>query len=125
MPLWRQLAEAYAEQGVPTNAAIFWKKLGKAYDDRSLRTEAIYAYEQEADYWALAGHADWGKADLLRADQLRTTVKLFLEQPAPQPTRPLATGPMARATSTPTSSMQRRQGLACRSPCSRWTTSMR
>lgn len=90
IPLWLQMAEAYGQNGDATNAAIFWKKLGKAYDERGMRNEAIAAYEQEAHYWALAGHADWGKVDLIRADQLRTTVKLYLDQPAPSLNRPLA-----------------------------------
>lgn len=89
LPLWQELAEAYGAQGDATNAAIFWKKLGKAYDGQSRRAEAVHAYEQEARYWEKAGHADWGKEDLLRADQLRTTVRLFVAEAAQPPRRPL------------------------------------
>lgn len=89
MPLWRTLAESFGASGDYTNAAIFWKKLGKAYDDRNMRKEAIHAYEQENHYWTLAGY-DWGKADMLRADQLRSSLQLYVAQPAAKLNRPLA-----------------------------------
>lgn len=89
LPLWAQLAAGYARRGNWTNAAIYWKKQGRALEARGQREAAIQAYENEAYFWARAGHADWGLEDLGRVSALRSTVRLFVQRPAD----PRAEGP--------------------------------
>lgn len=80
LPLWLQLAEGYARLGNWTNAAIYWKKRGLALDAAGRRDEAIQAFENEAYFWTMAGHTDWGQEDLIRADALRSTIRLFAKR---------------------------------------------
>lgn len=81
LPLWSQLAAGYARRENWTNAALYWKKLGRALEDRGRRAEAVTAYENEAYFWRRAGHADWGAEDLQRADTLRVTIRPFVQRP--------------------------------------------
>ncbi len=65
-----------------TNAALFSKKLGKYYDDIKNYDKAIFYYEEEDRLWTLVGK-DWGKADLIRADQIRTVIEFFVKEEGP------------------------------------------
>lgn len=63
------------------NAAIYSKKLAVYYDDRKQYEPAAKYYDLTAEYWAKAGHADWGIQNVIRAEQIRTEVELYVEKP--------------------------------------------
>lgn len=71
------------------NAAVYSKQLAVYYDDRKQYESAAKYYDLTAEYWAKAGHADWGIVNVIRAEQIRTEVELYVEKPIPL-NKPLA-----------------------------------
>lgn len=65
------------------NAAIYSKHLAVHYDEKGQYDLAAKYYDDNAMYWAKAGHADWGIQNSIRADHIRTEVELYVEQPLP------------------------------------------
>lgn len=65
------------------NAAIYSKKLAEHYDQKGQYDIAAKYYDDNAMYWAKAGHADWGIQNSIRADHIRTEVGLYVEKPLP------------------------------------------
>lgn len=65
------------------NAAIYSKKLAEHYDQKGQYDIAAKYYDDNAIYWAKAGHADWGIQNTIRADHIRTEIGLYVEKPLP------------------------------------------
>ena len=100
IPIWIRLVDGFVAKGGPdgyTNAALYAKDLGQAYDKLGQYDAAVPYYDREAIYWAKAGHADWGAADAQRADALRTVVRLFAQAPPAAPRQPARLEPAAGA----------------------------
>lgn len=76
VPHWKYLAEVYAGQGDWENAALFCGKLDAYFDEVKDYEQAIRYYELENEYWLKAGK-DWGGSKIQRAEQIRTTIKLY------------------------------------------------
>ena len=77
-PKWKLLLDHYAAGGNVVNAALYAKNLGKYYDSQKQYETAIYYYELENEYWLLAGY-DWGAQDLFRAEEIRSTLDLYVQ----------------------------------------------
>ncbi|WP_135556935.1 stalk domain-containing protein [Paenibacillus cymbidii] len=82
VPSWKLLLEHDAETGNWTNAALYAKRLGEYFDSIGDYETAIPYYERENEYWLKAGE-NWGASDLQRAEQIRTTVDLYVENEDP------------------------------------------
>lgn len=65
------------------NAAVYSKNLAVHYDEKGQYDKAAKYYDDNAIYWAKAGHADWGIQNTIRADHIRTEVGLYVETPIP------------------------------------------
>ncbi|MBD0379097.1 stalk domain-containing protein [Paenibacillus sedimenti] len=78
VPHWQYLADHYASIGEWENAALFYGKLDAYFDSIGDYDQAIRYYELENEYWVKAGK-DWGAVKLQRADQIRTTVELYMQ----------------------------------------------
>lgn len=76
-PKWKLLVEHYLAEGNAVNTALYAKNLGKYYDSRKEYETAIYYYELENENWLKAGY-DWGAEDLFRAEEIRSTLDLFV-----------------------------------------------
>lgn len=76
---WKYLADTYAGLGEWENAALFCGKLDAYYDETHDYEQAIHYYELENEYWLKAGK-DWGASKLQRAEQLRTTIELYVSE---------------------------------------------
>lgn len=63
------------------HAASYSKKLAVHYDEAGQYEIAAKYYDDNAMYWAKAGHADWGIKNSIRADHIRTEVDLYVETP--------------------------------------------
>lgn len=79
LPIWLNIID-YFEKGNDidsyTNAAIFHKKVGKYYDSIKNYDKAVYHYEKENEYWLKIGK-NWGAEDMIRADQIRTSIEYY------------------------------------------------
>lgn len=64
-------------------AATYSKQLAVYYDNRGVYDLAAKYYDDNAIYWTKAGHADWGIANTIRADHIRTELELYVENPLP------------------------------------------
>lgn len=64
-------------------AANYSKELAVFYDTNQDYDEAVRYYRATADYWAKAGHADWGIVNLIRADHIDTEMALLVEEIIP------------------------------------------
>ena len=61
-------------------AANYSKELAVFYDTSKDYNQAVQYYRETADYWAKAGHADWGIVNLIRADHIDTEIDLLVEE---------------------------------------------
>jgi hypothetical protein len=80
---WRFLVEHYASIGHWENAAVFCGKLNTYFDEIKDYEQAIRYYELENEYWLKFGK-DWGAVDLMRAEQIRTTIEAYITAPEEQ-----------------------------------------
>ncbi|TMV48436.1 hypothetical protein FE783_18145 [Paenibacillus mesophilus] len=76
VPIWDSLMRGGAAQADWNSAALYAGKINQYYDSIRDYENAIVYYELENDYWLKDGK-DWGANDLVRANQIRTTVELF------------------------------------------------
>ncbi|RKN85563.1 stalk domain-containing protein [Paenibacillus ginsengarvi] len=76
VPIWDSLMNRFAAQQDWNSAALYAGKINEYYDAAHDYENAIVYYELENDYWLKDGK-DWGANDIVRANQLRTTVELF------------------------------------------------
>ncbi|MDF2937233.1 MAG: copper amine oxidase [Paenibacillaceae bacterium] len=77
-PKWKLLLDHYMAEGNTVNAALYAKNLGKYYDGQKQYETAIYYYELENENWLKAGY-DWGAQDLFRAEEIRSTLDLYVQ----------------------------------------------
>ncbi|HHW36438.1 MAG TPA: copper amine oxidase [Bacillales bacterium] len=63
-----------------TYAATYSKELAVFHDTNQDYDQAVQYYRATADYWAKAGHADWGIVNLIRADHIDTEMDLLVER---------------------------------------------
>ncbi|CAG7606157.1 hypothetical protein PAESOLCIP111_00887 [Paenibacillus solanacearum] len=77
VPHWKFLVEHYASKGDWESAALFSGRLNEYFDHTKDYEQAIRYYELENEYWLKFGK-DWGAEDLQRAEQIRTTVELYM-----------------------------------------------
>ncbi|MFZ5352412.1 MAG: glycoside hydrolase family 26 protein [Bacillota bacterium] len=83
--LWLDIYEYFAKgssEGDITNAALFVKKLAQYHDYIKDYERAVEYYEEEDRLWSSIGK-DWGKSDLLRADEIRTIVEFYVKENGP------------------------------------------
>lgn len=78
VPKWKLLLTHYMAEGNPVNAALYAKNLGQYYDGQKQYETAIYYYELENENWLKAGY-DWGAQDLFRAEEIRSTLELYVQ----------------------------------------------
>lgn len=64
-------------------AATYSKNLAVHYDEAGIYDKAVQYYRKNAEYWAKAGHADWGIQNQIRADHIDTEIQIYLEKPVP------------------------------------------
>ncbi|TVY09661.1 stalk domain-containing protein [Paenibacillus cremeus] len=83
VPHWKFLVDHYASIGDWENAALFCGRLDEYYDNAKAYDQAIRYYELENEYWLKAGK-DWGAVDLQRAEQIRTTIELYMNVSDPE-----------------------------------------
>jgi tetratricopeptide (TPR) repeat protein len=88
-PYWAQLVTYYSGKQIWTNAALYAKSLGKYYDSISSYELAIKYYELENTYWQKTGN-NWGAEDMGRAEQIRTTLDIYVSTSNPDEVRSLA-----------------------------------
>lgn len=74
---WHILLDYFLAEGSAVNAALYAKELGHYYDLQKQYGLAIYFYELENTNWLKSGN-NWGAADLQRADEIRTTLDLYV-----------------------------------------------
>jgi hypothetical protein len=77
VPHWRFLVEHYASVEDWESAALFSGWLDEYYDSINDYDQAIHYYELENEYWTKDGK-DWGAPDIERANQIRTTVEVYI-----------------------------------------------
>lgn len=77
VPHWQFLVDHYASLGEWHSAALFSGRLNSYYDKVKDYDNAIKYYELENEYWLKDGK-DWGAVDVQRAEQIRTTIELYL-----------------------------------------------
>ena len=80
---WQQIVQMLAgatDPGSLTNLAVYWKDLGHYWLSSGQYTQAVDAFDQEAAYWAQAGHASWGDADEVLAAQYRATADVYVQR---------------------------------------------
>ncbi|MEI7026676.1 stalk domain-containing protein [Paenibacillus sp. y28] len=77
VPIWRELVDRFSAGGDWESAAIYCGRLNEYFDAANQYEQAIYYYELEDYYWRQLGK-DWGAIDVMRADQLRTTLDLYI-----------------------------------------------
>ncbi|GAA3401254.1 stalk domain-containing protein [Paenibacillus hodogayensis] len=80
VPIWDGLMRAGEAAGDWNTAAIYAGYIDEYYDAIGDYENAILYYELENDYWLKDGK-DWGANDIVRANQLRTTVELYATAP--------------------------------------------
>lgn len=76
VPIWDGLMRDAAGRADWNSAALYAGRINEYYDAIRDYENAVRYYELENDYWLNDGK-DWGTNDLVRANQLRTTVELF------------------------------------------------
>ncbi|MDF2717249.1 MAG: copper amine oxidase [Paenibacillus sp.] len=76
VPIWDSLMRGGAAEADWNTAALYAGMINQYYDSIRDYENAILYYELENDYWLKDGK-DWGTNDLVRANQIRTTVELF------------------------------------------------
>jgi hypothetical protein len=74
---WKFLVEHFASIGHWENAAVFCGKLNTYFDEIKDYEQAIYYYQLENEYWLKFGK-DWGAVDLMRAEQISTTIEAYI-----------------------------------------------
>jgi hypothetical protein len=77
VPHWEFLVKHYEQLGDYQGAALFSGSLNEYYDSIKEYDKAIEYYELENKFWLLHGK-DWGAVDLIRAEQIRTTIDLYM-----------------------------------------------
>ncbi len=87
VPYWKSALEYF--EGVEsvdayTNAALMAKKLGHYYDSAGDYPSAVTYYELENTYWNKLGK-DWGTADMVRADEIRSYIHFYAEDTLEDP----------------------------------------
>lgn len=100
VPIWDGLMRSAADQSDWHTAALYAGYINEYYDSVRQYDSAIIYYELENEYWIKDGK-DWGAVDLIRADQIRTSVELYASidaEAAPVQARLHApsTGPLAK-----------------------------
>jgi hypothetical protein len=76
VPIWDSLMRAGAADADWNTAALYAGRINTYYDSIGDYENAILYYELENEYWLKDGK-DWGTNDLVRANQIRTTVELY------------------------------------------------
>jgi hypothetical protein len=75
---WKFLVDHYASAGHWENAALFSGRLNEYFDRTKDYEQAIHYYKVENEYWLKLGK-DWGAVDIMRAEQISTTLEAYLE----------------------------------------------
>ncbi|MFZ3578283.1 S-layer homology domain-containing protein [Virgibacillus sp. DJP39] len=78
---WEESLESSIKRKSWTNAAIYTKKLAVYYDEHKQYEKAVVYYNDSAKYWGMAGHADWGIVNKIRANHIGTELELYVEKP--------------------------------------------
>ena len=71
-----------------TADALYWKGLGHYWLSTGAYAAAVGAFDQEAQYWTLAGEPTWGDADEITANSYRPVVDLYAAEQASGPSGP-------------------------------------
>ncbi|MDF2725200.1 MAG: copper amine oxidase [Paenibacillus sp.] len=75
-PIWDSLMRRYEGEADWNAAALYASYIDEYYDSIGNNEQAIVYYELENDFWLKDGK-DWGANDIVRANQLRTTIELY------------------------------------------------
>jgi hypothetical protein len=77
---WKYLVDHYASVRDWESAALFSGRLNEYFDQTKEYEQAIHYYKLENEYWLKLGK-DWGAVDIMRAEQISTTLEAYLAVP--------------------------------------------